>query len=211
MIKQKMLHKKKLESMISDLRGNETNMENKIKDEVKMYMDTQQEKDKKKNNIIIHRLEETQENKEDQIARDKTDVLKIIATTNPELITELQTSLLQERKITRLGNKKADATKPRPLRITLPDEDIKIEILKGCSNLKDSPFSHISVQHDLTIAEQKKNQQLRKECRERKERGEKVRLYRGEIVLEKDISDPDKKDDPEKEDDPEKNDEEERK
>lgn len=183
---------KKLYSMIADIRENEASFENKIKDEVKMYMDSQQDKEKRKNNLIIHRLEETQEKKEDQIARDKTDVLKIIATTNPELIAELQPTLLEDKRITRLGNKKADATKPRPLRIILPDQDIKIDILKGCSNLKDSPFSHISVQQDLTIAEQKKQYQLRKEYRERKDRGEKVRLYRGEIIVDEDSPDDDK-------------------
>ena len=194
---QKDENEKKLYSMISNTRENVASMENKIKDEVKMYLDSQQDKEKRKNNLIIHRLEETQVKKEDQIARDKADVLKIIATTNPELIAELQNTLLEEKRITRLGNKKPDATRPRPLRIILPEEDIKIDILKGCSNLKDSPFSHISVQQDLTIAEQKKHYQLRKECRERKDKGEKVRLYRGKIIVEQDSPDDDKEDEEE--------------
>jgi len=176
----------KLQSMISEIRDSESCMENKIKNEVKMYMDAQQEKDERKNNLIIHRLEETQEKKEDQAERDKTDVLKIIATTTPELVAELQTTLLEGNNIKRLGFKKKDATKPRPIRIILPDIETKLEILQGCSNLKDSVFSHISIQRDLTIEEQKKNYLLREEVRKRNKDGEKVCLYRGEIISEED-------------------------
>ena len=177
---------KKLESMIKDFRENESSVEKKIKEEVRMYIDTQQEKDKRKNNLIIHRLKETQDNAKDQNERDKADVLKILATTNPELIAELQNSLLEEKKIYRLRRKEKESTKIRPIRVILPEEDIKFDILKGCSNLRNSVFSHISVQHDYTKEEQKRNYNLRKELKERIEKGENVCLYRGEIINKED-------------------------
>jgi len=175
---------KKLQSMITDIRESESCMENKIKNEVKMYLDTQGEKEQKKNNIIIHRLEESQDKEEDQKERDKADVLKIIATTNPELVAELQTHLLEDNKrIKRLGRKEKESTKTRPIRVILPDEETKFEILQSCHNLQDSVFSHISVQQDLTKEEQKKNYKLRQEVRDRNNNGENVCLYKGEIIL----------------------------
>ena len=174
----------KLQSMIHEIKDTEVNMEKRIKDEVKMYMDQQQEKDKRKMNLIIHRLEETQDNEADQCKRDKTDVLKIIATTNPELISELQDHLLEGKKIFRLGTKEPNATRPRPIKVILPDEEIKIDIFKGCVNLKNSVFNHVSIQSDLTKVEQEANFQLRKECRERIDQGEKVCIYRGKIIPE---------------------------
>jgi len=179
---------KKLESMITDIRESESCMENKIKNEVKMYLDTQGEKEQKKNNIIIHRLEESQDKEEDQKERDKADVLKIIATTNPELVAELQTHLLEDNKrIKRLGRKEKESTKTRPIRVILPDEETKFEILQSCHNLQDSVFSHISVQQDLTKEEQKKNYKLRQEVRERNKNGEDVCLFRGEIISKEDL------------------------
>ena len=174
---------KKLQSMISDIRDSESSMENKIKNEVKMYLDTQGEKEKKKNNIIIHRLEESQDKEEDQNERDKADVLKIIATTNPELLAELQASLLEGKCIKRLGRKDKDSDKIRPIRVILPDEETKFEILQNCYNLQDSVFKHISIQQDLTKEEQKKNYKLRQEVRDRNKNGENVCLYKGEIIL----------------------------
>ena len=173
-----------LQTIIHKIRDTEIDMESKIKDEVKMYLDQQHDKDKRKNNLIIHRLEETQADKKEQLQRDKTDVLKIFATTNPELISEIQESILEGNKITRLGSKKPGATKPRPIRVVLNDEEMKWDILKGCKNLKDSIFSNISVQTDLSIEEQKANYKLRQELKKRKDEGEKVCIYRGEIIPE---------------------------
>ena len=172
----------KLEGIIQDFRENESSMEMKIKEEVKMYLDSQNEKDRKKNNVIIHRLEETQANDKEQNERDKLDVMKILATTNPELLSEFENSLLEGRKISRLGKREPESTKPRPIRVILRDEDMRNDILQGCCNLKDSIFSHISVQVDYTKEEQKKNFQLRQEVRKRNEDGIKVCLYRGEII-----------------------------
>ena len=132
--------------------------------------------------MIIYRLEETQEKETDQNERDKTDVLKILATTNPELISEFQTSLLEGKKIIRLGRKEAGATKPRPLKVILRDEDMKSEVLQGCKHLKNSPYEHISIQRDLTIEEQKKNYKLRQLLKQKIAAGENVCIFRGEII-----------------------------
>ena len=59
---------------------------------------------------------------------------------------------------------------------------MKKDILRGCKSLKNSNYKHISVQEDLTREEQEKQYQLRQELRRRIENGEKVRIFRGEII-----------------------------
>ena len=59
---------------------------------------------------------------------------------------------------------------------------MKRDILKRCKNLKESAYKHISVQEDLTREEQEKQFKLRQELRKQKEEGQKVCIYRGEII-----------------------------
>ena len=60
----------KLEEMIKEVKEAEVSIEKKIKDEVGVYLDNREEKERKKN-IIIQRLTETEEKEEDQKAKDK--------------------------------------------------------------------------------------------------------------------------------------------
>ena len=131
-------------------------------------------------NLIIQRLAETEEKEEDQKTKDVEDIKKIIEITNPELLSEVVNISKEDRNITRLGKK--NTNKPRPIRIILEDEEMKRDILKGCKNLKDSNFKHISVQEDLTREEQEVQYKLRVELRKRRADGEKVRIFRGEII-----------------------------
>ena len=61
---------------------------------------------------------------------------------------------------------------------------MKKDVLKKCKNLKNSDYKHISVQEDLTREEQEKQYKLRQELRKRKQEGERVCIYRGEIIPE---------------------------
>ena len=174
----------KLDQMIKELKETECNLDKNFEVQVKKYLDNKEERELKKNNIIIHKLPETQDNEQDQNEKDKSDIVKILETTNPELKAEIQSLTQNSKMIKRLGIKKANATRPRPLLIILPDEDLKKAIFRGCKNLKKSPFKDISVQDDLTKEQQEKNFQLRRELKERKEAGEKVCLFRGQIIQE---------------------------
>ena len=177
---QKEAESKKLETMMKEVKEAEVNIEKKIQAEVGIYLGNKEEKERKKQNLIIQRLTETEEKEEDQKKKDKEEVLKIIEITNPEMVSEIDNILKVEKNIIRLGRKKSD--RPRPIRIILNDEEMKRDILKKCKNLRDSPYKHISVQDDLTREEQEKQYKLRQELRKRKEEGQKVRIYRGEII-----------------------------
>ena len=129
--------------------------------------------------------EQTGENEDEISEKDRKEVKKLLEITNPELTAELET-IINEKKSLRLGPKRKDATKPRPIKIELPDEEIKKDIFKGCRKLKNSAYKHVSVQNDLTKEEQEKNYKLRQEMKLRKEKGEKVCIYNNEIIQESD-------------------------
>ena len=107
----------------------------------------------------------------------------MLSTTNQELEAELET-VIAKKKSLRLGKKK-DGVK-RPIKIELPDEDMKKDIFRGCRRLRDSAYRHVSIKNDLTRDEQERNYKLRQEVRERKERGESVCIYNNEIIKESD-------------------------
>ena len=176
----------KLDNMLKDMKETETNLEKKIQTEVKIYLDKANEKESRKNNLIIMRLPEQEtENPEEELKKDEIEIKKIFDQTNPELKSEL-TKILNENKIKRLGRKKTDKTKPRPIKVTLPDGDMKEQIFKGCKNLKNSTFKNISIQNDLTLEEREEGFKLRQEMRERKEKGEDICIFRGKIIPVKD-------------------------
>ena len=176
----------KLDKMLKDVKETETNIEKKIQTEVKIYLDKANEKESRKNNLIIMRLPEQEtENPEEELKKDEIEIKKIFDQTNPELKSEL-TKILNENKIKRLGRKKTDKTKPRPIKVTLPDGDMKEQIFKGCKNLKNSNFKNISIQNDLTLEEREEGFKLRQEMRERKEKGEDICIFRGKIIPVKD-------------------------
>ena len=125
-------------------------------------------------------MPETEDKDEDQKEKDKEHFKKILEITNPELTSEADNILQDEKNIVRLGRKKTDKT--RPIRIILPDGEMKSDILKKCRNLKDSIYKHISVQEDLTREEQEQQFKLRQELRKRKQDGEDVCIYKGEII-----------------------------
>ena len=156
-------------------------LENKIETELKVYMDNKQDKDNRKNNIVILRLQEQKEKTvKEEIEKDRNEVKKLLDITNPELKAELN-EILDKKKYFRLGKYKK-AGKIRPIKIELPDQEMKIDILKGCKNLKESTYEHISVQQDLTKDEQEMNFKLRKELRERRAAGENVCIFNNQVI-----------------------------
>ena len=173
-----------LEKMMSDVKKTEINLEQRIESELKVYMNKKDDKEKRKNNIIILRLDEHSGNSEEEkIEKDRTEIKKLLNITNPELEAELE-NVISKKKSLRLGKSKEGAK--RPIKLELPDEDMKKDIFKGCRKLKGSAFSHVSIQNDLTKEEQETNYKMRQELRQRKENGEKVCIYNNEIILEKD-------------------------
>ena len=171
-----------LEKMIEDVKKTEVELEKKIESELKVYLNKKEDKENRKNNIIIMKLEENNgENEEERTNKDRIEIKKLLNVTNPELEAELENAIPKKTSL-RLGKKKDGIN--RPIKLVLPDEEMKIEIFKGCKKLKNSAFNHISIQNDLTREEQETNYKMRQELRQRKEKGEKVCIYKNEIIPE---------------------------
>jgi len=165
----------------------EMKFEKKLETELKVYMDQKEDKEKRKNNIVILRLQEqTGNNREENLEKDKVEVKKImeVINTNPEYKAELE-ELINKKKYLRLGRTRTEG-KIRPIKIELPDEEMKRSIFQGCKNLRDSEYNHISIQNDLTKDEQETNYKLRKELRERLANNENVCIFRNQIIDAKD-------------------------
>ena len=171
-----------LEKMIEDVKKSEVEIEKKIENELKVYLNKKEDKENRKNNIIIMRLEEnTGDSEEERTNKDRIEIKKLLNVTNPELEAELENAIPKKTSL-RLGRKKEGIN--RPIKLVLPDEEMKIDIFKGCKKLKNSAFNHVSIQNDLTKEEQETNYRMRQELRQRKEKGEKVCIYRNQIILE---------------------------
>ena len=129
--------------------------------------------------------EQETEDPTEELEKDEAEIKKIFDKTNPELRAEME-KVLQENKIKRLGRKNNDKTKPRPIKVILPDIEMKRQIFRGCKHLRDSAFKNISIQNDLTMEEREANFKLRQQVRERKEKGEEVCIFKGQIIPVKD-------------------------
>ena len=171
-----------LSKMVNDVKATEINIEKNLKTQVKMYMDDKNEREDKRNNLVIHRLPETQSDVKDQQKKDQEDLTKIFEITCPEFKADFENIVKQEKTVIRLGNKKTDSVKPRPIKIIFPDVEMKKKIFKGCKNLKGTIYEKISIQSDLTPDQQEKNYKLRIELKERKAKGENVCIYKGQII-----------------------------
>ena len=98
--KNKNSNPEKLENMIKDVKETEINIESKIKNQVGIYLDNKEVKEKKKMNLIIHRLKESEEKEEDQKVKDKEDIKKKIEFTNQELLSEFDSIIKDDKNIT---------------------------------------------------------------------------------------------------------------
>ena len=72
--KHKNTNPEQLENMIKEVKATEINLETKIKDQVGIYLDNKEVKERKKMNLIIQRLAETEEKEEDQKSKDVEDI-----------------------------------------------------------------------------------------------------------------------------------------
>ena len=87
-------------------------------------------------------------------------------------------------KITRLGRKSTNKdSKPRPLKLNLPNEATKYKIIRNTYRLKScSNHPNIGLKFDLTRQQQSEERELRKELEQRKAANEDVMIYRGRII-----------------------------
>lgn len=146
--------------------------------EAKEHIDEEKEKDKRRNNIIIYRMQEgTAAGFE---ARRKEDLGFCQELIKDVLEIECQDDAILN--IVRLGKK--DTARARPLLVIFKDFGIKNEVMEALSKLSEAEdkFRLISVSHDLTQKEREECKELVDEARHRQEQdnsGEWVYRVRG--------------------------------
>ena len=106
-------------------------------------------------NMMIYRLEEEETESPTEL-RDQIETIiadpccpPILKTMQPDVMkTAISTSILS---VQRMGPKGA---KPRPVRIIFASREHMLQVRRQARNLKGSPFSHISMDSDITPAQQ---------------------------------------------------------
>ena len=175
---------KKLESQITEkLEGITTqSIELKNKTQVEETLEEQNEIKSKMNNIVIFNLDEVDGNEEEKEQNDLTLIKEIIEIVAPELNSESQH--LERNKIKRLGKLNPSSTKARPLKIELPDEPFKNNLIQnGKKKLKRlSKCNNVFLKKDLTKKQQLFEYNLRKEKLERIAKGEDVIIFKEKVI-----------------------------
>ena len=160
-------------------------LESNIKAHVNEISDRKFDSDQRKNNLIVFRLKEQEE---DEAENDLRDIKKLIETIDPEM----DASTLNTKNVIRLGTKKAHTdltkTKPvRPIKVTFQNHNQKMNILRNAKNLKDHPtFGKVGVQMDMTKSEQQAHRLLTDELKKRRDEGESVMIFDGRVILRSD-------------------------
>ena len=127
------------------------------------------------NNIVIRGLDECEGSVEERLTKDKESVNELLTVlhVDPKVVTETK----------RLGKIPVTKNRPRLLRVSLESAFRKSEIIRKSKILKNTSFKHVYVQPDLTPTQRDIDFKLRKELRERRDKGEDVVIVRGEVRL----------------------------
>jgi len=79
---------------------------------------------------------------------------------------------------------KTNATKPRPIKLSLPDEKTKFKVLGKSKVLRNyQAQQNIGIKPDLTRQQQLEDKELREQLKKRKDEGEDVMIYKNKIIL----------------------------
>ena len=140
-----------------------------------------QERDRKKNNIILFNIPESKEDQLDDQVNDDKAVLQ-------QVCSALSINNIQFNSLRRIGRK---SDKQRPVIITLANQDTRQMLLSNAKKLRnlqdDSPFKKIVIKPDLTKSQIQAQKQLQAALKLRKDAGEDCVIYRGKVVLRSEI------------------------
>nr|CAI5841176.1 unnamed protein product [Callosobruchus analis] len=124
------------------------------------------ERQNRKCNIIIFGLKEQDGLKGDKLASEKADVVKVVTHISQAVtVTDIR----------RIGkyDPSRPATKPRPIKVSLPSAEQVLELIKKSPALKNSEeFKNISVSYDRTPRQMQLYKEVRKQLDDRKNGGE---------------------------------------
>ena len=137
--------------------------EKKTEDDIQVQLteviQNQSEVEEKKKNLIVFNVPEAEESDDDKKEQeeDVTKVKEILSF----LDKRLDTSEIDIKNVTRMGNKKGKDVKPRAIKITLPSVDMKYKAIRNAKKLTDFKTPKIGISFDKTKKEIKEDQALK--------------------------------------------------
>ena len=126
------------------------------------------ERNLRKKNVIFFNVGEQSStlSKDDRINKERSDISEIVNTICPEIHTD-------NISFHRLGKFNANSNKPRPIKITFPNQDPVHKLIKNASKLKqNNTFKKVSIVFDRTPKQTSYYQELKQQLADREERGE---------------------------------------
>jgi hypothetical protein len=140
-----------------------------VEEKIKESVDEERRREERINNIVIHRLEESQEETgEQRMTEDKTTVLELLGD-----VLKVSCEGKDIRKMFRMG-KINENGKARPLLVEFRDRATKNEVMESLGKLRASEdkYRRISVAHDMTESERERCRCLVKESKEKQSKEE---------------------------------------
>ena len=140
-----------------------------VEKQIELRVEEDKMKERKKNNVIIHRMVESKET--DEKENNKEDRKSTMYLINEVLKVPCEDKDIK--RVFRLG-KLTGGEKQRPLLIEFRDGTTKNKVLENLSRLRnaDEQLKQISVTHDMTESEREQCRELVKECREKQNKEE---------------------------------------
>ena len=144
-------------------------------------LDEKDEKEEKKNNIIMFRVPEAEKSNDEKEAEDDIKKVKeILAVVHPHI----DTVDIQADGITRLGKNRKDGY-TRPIKVKFMEDGAKVKIFRNANKLKGhKDFSRINISNDKTKKELAADRELKNKLDElRKERpDDDLIIYKGKFI-----------------------------
>ena len=133
----------------------------KVQEKMENRAEEEKSRERKKNNIIIHRMEESKaKTEEDKYRDDKKSIQSLIND-----VLKVPSEDKEIKKVIRLGKIKEGGE--RPLLVEFREGTLKNQVIENLSNLRYAEEKHkrISVTHDMTIGEREQCKELVKQCK----------------------------------------------
>lgn len=183
MIEQSLTHAnteiRRLDKEVTGLKANMTGSTSQIKSAFDAALEETDHRLARMNSLIIRGLHEDRGSVTDRKSEDRKAVSDILnaLNVNPMDVTDVK----------RLG--KPSKNRPRLLCVTFHNTDAKNRALRNSKALKNSEFKNVFLQPDLTPLQREKEWLLRKELKDRRDKGENVVIYGGQVRRKDELKD----------------------
>lgn len=167
--------------IIKLLEQSDERMERKVEKQVKETFEEDREKEGRKNNLIMYNVKESRNTGDEAESEDYNEVFNVFQEVDKSLKDPQLGEAVVE--VIRLGKRSEQATRPRPLKVVMKDNDVKMRLLRKARNLKKSvTYSSVGISADKTLKERNEEKLLIEERNRRREEGEEVVIYAGKVV-----------------------------